>query len=243
VTTLLEVEAIDVYYGSVQSLRGISMRIEEGERVALLGANGAGKTTTLRAISGLIHPRSGEIRFAGKSIKSLQAHEVVTLGLSHLPEGRDLFPTLTVDENLRYGYYIKRKDRAGFAKRRDVVMDFFPKLRERQHQAAGTMSGGEQQMLGVARALMSTPRLLCVDELSLGLAPIVVDQLFTILQEVNHDGTSLLIVEQFVHMSLANTDRAYLLSKGEVVMEDRSDSLASNPDLVASYLGEAAETV
>jgi branched-chain amino acid transport system ATP-binding protein len=240
VSPLLEVDAIDVSYGSVRALEGVSLRIEDGERVALLGANGAGKTTTLRAISGLIHPRRGSITFDGKAITDCPAHEVVTLGLAHLPEGRDLFPTLTVEENLRYGYYVKRKDRAGFARQRDRVMDFFPKLRERQHQAAGTMSGGEQQMLGVARALMSSPRLLCVDELSLGLAPIIVDQLFEILQEVNRDGTSLLIVEQFVHMSLANTDRAYLLAKGEVAMEGRSADLADDPELVASYLGDAA---
>jgi len=237
---LLDVDAIDVFYGSVRALQDVSLHIEEGERVALLGANGAGKTTTLRAISGLNHPRRGSITFDGKAITDLAAHDVVTLGLAHLPEGRDLFPTLTVEENLRYGYYVKRKDRAGFARQRDRVMDFFPKMRERQHQAAGTMSGGEQQMLGVARSLMSSPRLLCVDELSLGLAPIIVDQLFEILQEVNREGTSLLIVEQFVHMSLANTDRAYLLAKGGIAMEGRSADLADDPELVASYLGDAA---
>lgn len=239
-TALLEVDAIDVHYGSVQALRGLSLHVGEAERVALLGANGAGKTSTLRAISGLIHPTSGSIRFDGKPIQSLAAHEVVTLGLAHLPEGRDLFPTLTVEENLRYGYYTKRRDKAAYVKQRDRVMDFFPKLRERRDQAAGTMSGGEQQMLGVARALMSSPRLLCVDELSLGLAPIIVEQLFEILAEVNRDGTALLIVEQFVHMSLANTDRAYVLAKGEVVMENESSALANDPELVASYLGEAA---
>ncbi|MDQ3756356.1 MAG: ABC transporter ATP-binding protein [Actinomycetota bacterium] len=238
-TALLEVEALDVFYGSVQALRGISLEVEEGERVALLGANGAGKSTTLRAVSGLVHARAGTVRFAGTDITRMAPHEIVTLGLAHLPEGRDLFPTLTVEENLRYGYYTQRKDRAGYVRRRDLVMDFFPKLRERSDQAAATMSGGEQQMLGVARALMSSPRLLCVDELSLGLAPIIVERLFEILHEVNRDGVSLLIVEQFVHMSLANTDRAYVLSKGGVVLEDESARLAGNPDLVASYLGES----
>ena len=239
-TALLEVEDIDVAYGAVQSLRGVSLRVGEGERVALLGANGAGKTTTLRAISGLVHPRRGDIRLAGRSIAQLAPHDIVALGLAHLPEGRDLFPTLSVEENLRYGYYVHRKDKAGYRARRDLVMDYFPKLRERHDQAAGTMSGGEQQMLGVARALMSSPRLFCVDELSLGLAPIIVEHLFEILNEVNREGTALLIVEQFVHMSLANTDRAYLLAKGEMVTEDRSEALASNPALVASYLGDAA---
>ena len=237
--SLLEVDEIDVFYGSVQALRGLSIRVDEGERVALLGANGAGKTTSLRAVSGLVHPRAGAIRFDGQDITRMDPHEIVGLGLAHLPEGRDLFPTLTVEENLRYGYYVKRKDKAGYVKQRDRVMDFFPKLRERYNQAAATMSGGEQQMLGVARALMSSPRLFCVDELSLGLAPIIVDHLFEILREVSEEGTALLIVEQFVHMSLANTERAYVLAKGEVVLEERSSSLAGNPDLVASYLGEA----
>ncbi|MDQ3757972.1 MAG: ABC transporter ATP-binding protein, partial [Actinomycetota bacterium] len=192
-TALLEVEGIDLYYGSVQALRGLSLEVHEGERVALLGANGAGKTSTLRAVSGLVHPRVGSIRFDGRDITRMEPHEIVTLGLAHLPEGRDLFPTLTVEENLRYGYYVKRRDKAGYAAMRDRVMDFFPKLRERADQAAATMSGGEQQMLGVARALMSSPRLLCVDELSLGLAPIIVERLFEILHEVNRDGVSLLI--------------------------------------------------
>ena len=235
---LLELDEVDVHYGSVQALRKVSLRVGLGERVALLGANGAGKSTTLRALSGLHTPSSGQVRFDGQDITKMPAHQVVRLGLAHLPEGRDLFPTLTVEENLRYGYAIHRKDKAGYAPRRDRVMDFFPKLRERQHQAAGTMSGGEQQMLGVARALMSTPRLLCVDELSLGLAPIIVEQLFDILAEVNRDGTAILIVEQFVHMALANTDRAYVLSKGEVLMEKASAELAQDPELVASYLGD-----
>lgn len=239
-TALLEVDGIDVFYGSVQALRGVSIRVEERERVALLGANGAGKTTTLRTISGMVGPGSGSIRFAGEDIAGLQAHQVITRGLAHLPEGRELFPSLTVEENLRYGYYTKRKDRSGYARQRDRVMDFFPKLRERRGQAASTMSGGEQQMVAVARSLMSSPRLLCVDELSLGLAPIIVEQLYGILAEVNREGTALIIVEQFVHMALANTDRAYVLAKGGIVMEDRSEALAGSPELVASYLGEAA---
>lgn len=236
-TAMLEVNDIDVYYGEIQALRGVSLHVGEGERVALIGPNGAGKTSLLRAISGMAPPRRGSVTFAGQPISTLRPHDIVTLGLAHLPEGRDLFPTLTVEENLRYGYFVRRKDKAAYVARRDRMMDFFPKLRERRDQAAATMSGGEQQMLGVARALMSSPRLLCVDELSLGLAPIVVDQLFEILNEVNAEGTALLIVEQFVHMALANTDRAYLMGKGEVVAEDRSEALAQREDLVASYLG------
>jgi branched-chain amino acid transport system ATP-binding protein len=237
----LVVDGIEVFYGSVQALRGVSMHVEEGERVALLGANGAGKTTLLRAVSGLVHPRGGRITYGDDDISNEPPFRVVARGLAHLPEGRDLFPSLTVEENLRYGYFTHRRDKKSYRARRDRLMDVFPRLRERQHQAAGTMSGGEQQMLGVARALMSTPSLLCIDELSLGLAPLVVEQLFGVLAEVNAEGTALLIVEQFVHMALANTDRAYVMSKGAVVLEDKSASLAGRPELVASYLGEDVE--
>jgi branched-chain amino acid transport system ATP-binding protein len=236
---LLDVQSIDVHYGSIQALRGVSLRIEDGEMVALLGANGAGKTTTLRTISGLLAPTRGTIAMAGEEIGGLPAHEVVKHGIAHLPEGRDLFPTLTVEENLRFGYLPRRKDRVSYAATLERAFEHFPKLQERRRQAAGTLSGGEQQMLGIARALMSSPRLLIVDELSLGLAPIIVEQLFRILREVNEQGTSILIVEQFVHMALANTHRAYVLAKGEVVLEDSSARLESDPKLVASYLGEA----
>lgn len=239
--SLLEVEDLDVAYGAVQALRGVSLRIEEGEMVALLGANGAGKTSTLRTISGLIGPRSGTITFAGERIDGMAAHRLVRKGVAHLPEGRDLFPSLTVEENLRYGHWTKRRDRSDYRLQLDKVMDAFPRLRERRTQTARTLSGGEQQMLGVARALMSSPRLLLVDELSLGLAPMIVRQLFDILREVNRTGTSVLLVEQFVHMALANTDRAYVLAKGAVVLEGRSSDLADDPELIASYLGEAAE--
>jgi branched-chain amino acid transport system ATP-binding protein len=237
--TALSVRDVDAHYGAVQALRGLSIEVGAGERVALLGPNGAGKTSALRVVSGLIRPTRGEVTFDGKPIGGAPPHEIVALGLAHLPEGRDLFPTLTVEENLRYGYYVKRHEPQNYEPMRERVMDFFPKLRERRNQAAGTMSGGEQQMLGVARALMSSPRLLCIDELSLGLAPLIVEQLFEILDEVNREGTALLIVEQFVHMALANTDRAYVMNKGAVVLSDRSAALADDPHLVASYLGEA----
>lgn len=235
---LLEVSSIDVFYGSIQALRGVSLRVETGERVALLGPNGAGKTTTLRTISGLLHPSSGVISLNDSPIHNLPPHEIVRLGVVQLPEGRDLFPTLTVEENLRFGYITRRKDKSGYVDALDSAFERFPRLKERRRQAAGTLSGGEQQMLGISRALMSNPTLLMVDELSLGLAPIIVEQLFDILADVNREGTSILIVEQFVHMALAHTDRAYVLSKGQIVLQDTSKSLESDPDLVASYLGD-----
>jgi branched-chain amino acid transport system ATP-binding protein len=221
---MLQVNGIDVRYGQVQALHAVSLEVRPGEIVALLGANGAGKT-----------------RFYDEPISGWRAHRVVTTGLAHLPEGRELFPQLTVLENLRMGYWARRKDKAKFAAQLDEVMDHFPILRERATQAAGTLSGGEQQMLGVARAVMSAPKLLLVDELSLGLAPKIVSQLYEILAGINRDlGTAILLVEQFVHMALANSSRAYVLAKGEVVMEGKSDELRRDPALVATYLGDAA---
>lgn len=237
---LLEVEGIDVFYGSIQALRGVGLTVDAGERVALLGANGAGKTTTLRTISGLLAPRAGSIRFDGEEIGGLPAYGVVGRGIAHAPEGRALFPSLSVEENLRFGYLPRRKDRAGYGRQLERVFHYFPRLDERRRQAAGTLSGGEQQMLVVARALMSAPKLLIVDELSLGLAPKVVAVLFEIIREVNREGAAVLIVEQFVHMALENTDRAYVLAKGQVVLQGRSAELASSEDLVASYLGAEA---
>ncbi|HVF73645.1 MAG TPA: ABC transporter ATP-binding protein [Acidimicrobiales bacterium] len=239
--SLLEVEAIDVFYGPVQALRGVSISVDAGERVALIGANGAGKTTTLRTVSGLMAPKSGRIRFGDEDITGLPAWEVVRRGIAHLPEGRDLFAELSVEENLKFGYWPHRKDKAGLRRRMDEVMSHFPILSARAGQAAGTLSGGEQQMLGVARALMSSPRLLVIDELSLGLAPKIVAQIFDILAEINHDGTAVLLVEQFVHMALGGTDRAYVLAKGEVVLDGRSGDLLDDPALTASYLGADAE--
>ncbi|HEX9774863.1 MAG TPA: ABC transporter ATP-binding protein [Actinomycetota bacterium] len=234
---LLEVKGIDVFYGAVRALTGVSLEVNEGEMVSLLGPNGAGKTTTLRAISGMMAPRAGEILFEGAPIHGLPAQDVVTHGISHLPEGRELFPSLTVEENLRFGYYPKRKQ-PGYAEALDRAYTFFPKLGERRNQAAGTMSGGEQQMLGMARALMSSPKLLVIDEMSLGLAPLIVELLFEILEEVNKEGTAALVVEQFVNMALGHTARAYVLSKGEVVLSGPSLQLRDDPELLASYLGE-----
>ncbi len=235
---LLEVSGIDVSYGAVRALRGLSLTVGASERVALVGANGAGKTTTLRAISGLLAATSGRISFDGEPLGGLTPDRIVERGIAHLPEGRELFAGLTVEENLRAGFWCRRKSALPYQGQRDRVMDYFPVLRERAAQPAGTLSGGEQQMLGVARALMSNPRLLVVDELSLGLAPQIVSRLFEILREINASGTAVLIVEQFVDMALANTDRAYVLRKGEVVLERRSADLLHDPQLISSYLGE-----
>jgi branched-chain amino acid transport system ATP-binding protein len=237
---LLDVQDISVFYGPVQALRGISVEVFEGEMVALLGANGAGKSTTLRTISGMLAPARGAIRVAGRRIDGLPSHEVVRIGVAHVPEGRELFSGMTVEENLQLGFASQRHDQKEYARRRDQVMEFFPILGERAKQVAGTLSGGEQQMLVVARSLMSSPRLLLVDELSLGLAPMVVSQLFEILRTVNEAGTAVVLVEQFVHMALENSHRAYVLRKGEVVAQGKSADLRADDRLVASYLGETA---
>ncbi len=235
---LLSVDNIDAQYGEVRALRGVSLSIGRGEKVALLGANGAGKTTTLRTISGIVSPTAGEITFDGTRIDRLPAHRIVGRGVAHLPEGRQLFSGLSVEENLKFGYYPRRRQKDGTLNAElDRVMTYFPRLRERRKQAAGTLSGGEQQMLGVARALMSAPKLLLVDELSLGLAPIIVSDLFDILDEVNKTGTAILIVEQFVHLALQHTHRAYVLQKGEVATSKPSSELLGDESLVESYLG------
>jgi branched-chain amino acid transport system ATP-binding protein len=233
----LVVEGIDVYYGPVQALRKVFLTVGAGERVALLGANGAGKTTTLRTISGLMAPRAGSVVFDGRKVEGQAAWDVVRCGITHLPEGRDLFAEMSVVENLRLGYWRHRKNKSQLRQRTDAVMDLFPILSARAGQAAGTLSGGEQQMLGMARSLMSSPRLLLIDELSLGLAPRIVGQIFEIVAEINSQGTAVLLVEQFVHMALRGTDRAYVLAKGEIVLEGRSGDLLHDPALIASYLG------
>ncbi|HEX2057523.1 MAG TPA: ABC transporter ATP-binding protein [Actinomycetota bacterium] len=237
---MLDVRGIDVYYGQVQALRDLSLTVGEGEMVALLGANGAGKTTTLRAISGLLAPACGTIRVGGVDAAGLSPQKVVRMGVAHVPEGRELFAELTVLENLRLGHWSKRKERSRLGERTERVFELFPRLRERAGQLAGTMSGGEQQMLAAGRALMSQPRLLLVDELSMGLAPIVVEHLFEAIKQVNREGTAVLLVEQFVHLALQNTQRAYVLGKGEVAVEGRSSELLASPEVMAAYLGETA---
>jgi branched-chain amino acid transport system ATP-binding protein len=236
---MLEIEGLDVYYGPVQALRGVNLTVGEGEIVALLGANGAGKTTTLRTISGLLSPARGAVRLEGRDIAGMPAHKVIGLGVAHLPEGRELFPELTVLENLRLGHWSRREEASALDERLDRMFTMFPRLRERIGQQAATLSGGEQQMLAVARALMSQPRLLLVDELSLGLAPIIVTQLFDAIVEVNRQGTAILLVEQFVHLALQRAARAYVLAKGSVVSEGDSRDLLASPELLAAYLGEA----
>ncbi|HEX9889925.1 MAG TPA: ABC transporter ATP-binding protein, partial [Nitriliruptorales bacterium] len=196
---LLEVTDVTAAYGAVTALRGITMQVEAHERIALLGANGAGKTTTLRMLSGLVSPKSGTVVLDGKRIDRLPAHKVVGHGVGHVPEGRELFPDLGVEENLRYGYWPRHKDKGGYKRQLDMVYEMFPRLKERRRQHAITLSGGEQLMLVVARALMSSPKLLMCDELSLGLAPKIVSQLYEILAAVNEQGTAVIIVEQFVH--------------------------------------------
>ena len=235
---LLEAEGLEVFYGPVKALRQVSLHVNAGEMVALIGANGAGKTTTLRTLSGMLAPKAGTITFDGRRVDGLQPYAVVEKGLAHVPEGRELFGAMSVEENLRLGFYSKRQAK-DFDRRAEQVMDYFPILRERASQASATLSGGEQQMLVVARALMSDPKMLLVDELSLGLAPMIVSQLFDILRAVNERGTAVVLVEQFVHMALGNTDRAYVLQKGEVVTEGPSRQLLEDESLIASYLGEA----
>ncbi|HEU0131972.1 MAG TPA: ABC transporter ATP-binding protein [Mycobacteriales bacterium] len=234
---MLDVNGIDVYYGPVQALRDLSLHVGDGEMVALLGANGAGKTTTLRAISGLLPYKRGSIRVGDVEVSSLPAHKVVTSGVAHLAQGRELFADLTVTENLRLGHWTRRHHRGDFDERCERVFQLFPRLRERAHQASGTMSGGEQQMLAVGRALMSDPKLLLVDEASMGLAPNLVEQLFEALAAVNAAGTSVLVVEQFIGMALRYTKRAYVLAKGTVVLEGPSAELAKSEDVVGAYLG------
>ncbi len=238
-TPLLDVRGISVSYGAVQALRDVDVTIGRGEVVAVVGANGAGKSTLLKTVTGLLAPTKGQIVFDGEDIAGLPAYDVVKRGVAMLPEGRELFRDLSVLDNLHLGYWPSRSKGSSHERdeRVERAFDIFPRLRERSHQRASTLSGGEAQMLGVARALMCSPRLLVVDELSLGLAPIVVAQLFDVLAEVNAAGTSLLLVEQFVHLALEHSHRAYVLAKGSVAMSGSSAELASDPAVVASYLG------
>jgi len=239
---LLEVNDIHVSYGSIVALRGVTLQVHAGERVALLGANGAGKSTTLRAISGMNSVRSGSITMDGQPIHNLPPYEVVKHGITHGPEGRELFGALSVEENLRLGFWPQLKagaSKGDYNAMLDRVYGQFPRLKERRKQECITMSGGEQQMLVMARALMSNPKVLMMDEMSLGLAPMIVQQLFDIAAEVNEQGTAVVIVEQFVHTALNNTDRAYVLEKGTAVLEGKSKDLLSDPELLAAYLGES----
>jgi branched-chain amino acid transport system ATP-binding protein len=234
---MLSLERLEVRYGAVRAIKGIDLVVEQGEIVALLGANGAGKTTTLRAISGLAQPSSGSIIFEGRPIGRLPAHEIVELGIGHVPEGRRIFPRLTIAENLEMGAYRRRGNLNDDYER---VFALFPILRERRKQDGGTLSGGEQQMLAIGRALMSQPRLLLLDEPSMGLAPIYVQRIFDIIAEIRNFGTTILLVEQNAAQALRLADRGYVLETGEIVMSDRAPSLLANPRVRSAYLGEAA---
>jgi len=234
---ILEVSDVHTYYGSIQALKGISLEVREGEIVTLLSSNGAGKSTTLRSINGLNRPRRGTIRFDGRDITSVPAHEIVKRGIAQSPEGRRLFPRMSVTENLEMGAF-QRSDRAGINEDMDRVFELFPRLRERRHQKAGTMSGGEQQMCAIGRALMARPKLLLLDEPSLGLAPIFVERIFDIVRQINEQGTSILLVEQNALMALDNAHRGYVMETGRIVLSDAADALKTNEQVRKTYLGE-----
>uniref|UniRef100_E6Q429 High-affinity branched-chain amino acid transport ATP-binding protein livF (LIV-I protein F) n=1 Tax=mine drainage metagenome TaxID=410659 RepID=E6Q429_9ZZZZ len=235
-SALLDVRALEVRYGGIVALRGIDLRVEEGEIVALLGANGAGKTTTLRAISGLLPIRSGDVAFEGTSVRKRSPDAIARLGIGHVPEGRRVFTRMTVRENLELGGFAISSHRE-VAARIDDVLAIFPRLRERIAQRAGTLSGGEQQMLAVGRALIARPRLLLLDEPSLGLAPLVVTQIFEVLRDIHHRGTTIVLVEQNARAALALADRGYVLRNGEIARCDTAAALAQDPAVVAAYLG------
>jgi branched-chain amino acid transport system ATP-binding protein len=233
---MLEISGLDVYYGAVHALKGVSMTARAGEIVTLIGANGAGKTTLLRTLSGLVPARAGSIRFEGRDITRTPPHEIVRLGISQAPEGRMVFANLSVEDNLELGAY-QRRDRAAVRKSREDMYELFPRLRERRTQLSGTLSGGEQQMLAIARALMAQPRLLLLDEPSLGLAPLLVREIFRTVQEINGRGVTVLLVEQNAHMALSIAGRGYVLETGHVRFEDEARRLLANEDVKKAYLG------
>jgi branched-chain amino acid transport system ATP-binding protein len=232
---MLKIEGLHVYYDAIHALKGISFFVTQGEMVTLLGANGAGKTTTLRTLSGLLKPRSGVIELEGRPLNGLKPHEIVRLGIGHVPEGRKIFPRLTVLENLKTGAYTRPAKTVG--EDLDFVFSLFPRLKERKRQIAGTLSGGEQQMLAIGRALMARPKLLLLDEPSMGLAPILVEQIFDTIQRINRDGVTILLVEQNAAMGLAVSHRGYVLETGTVILEGKANDLASNERVRQAYLG------
>jgi branched-chain amino acid transport system ATP-binding protein len=234
---ILQLEDVHTYYGSIQALKGISLEVHQGEIVTLLGANGAGKTTTLRSINGLNRPRQGTITFEGRDITHTAPHDIVKRGIAQSPEGRRLFPRMSVTENLEMGAF-QRRDRAGIKEDMERVFELFPRLHERRNQRAGTMSGGEQQMCAIGRALMARPKLLLLDEPSLGLAPIFVERIFEIVKTINEQGTSILLVEQNALMALDNADRGYVMETGKIVLADSAEALKTNEQVRKTYLGE-----
>jgi branched-chain amino acid transport system ATP-binding protein len=240
-SALLEAEGLELAYGDVAACRDLAFTVAEGEIVTLIGANGAGKTTTLRAIAGVMAPRAGHIRFAGHDVTRLAAYERTALGIALVPEGRRVFPFLTVRENLEMGGFKYRGDKPKVARLIDRMMDMFPRLRERAAQRAGTLSGGEQQMLALARALMSEPRLLCLDEPSLGLAPLVVQEIFRTIRQVNQDGTSILLVEQNARYALETAQRGYVIQTGRIVAAGACAILREDPRVKEAYLGRGVQ--
>ena len=234
---MLEVKDIKTYYGNIQAIKGISLEISEGEIITLIGANGAGKTTTLMSISGIVPPKAGDIRFMGQPLKEFSPNQIVALGISQVPEGRRIFPYLTVMENLDMGAFL-RNDTHDIQKDVEYVFDLFPILAERRHQSGGTLSGGEQQMLAVARALMARPRLLLLDEPSLGLAPLIVKQIFKIIRKINQENkTTIFLVEQNANLALQVAHRGYVMENGRITLSDTSQNLLANEDVKKAYLG------
>jgi len=234
---MLEVKDLEVYYGLIKVLKGISFEVNEGEVIALIGANGAGKTTILHTITGLLRPKVGEIMFEGEDITKIPAHKIVSLGMAHVPEGRRVFAQLTVYENLKLGAFT-RKDTKEFEETLASIYKRFPRLEERRNQLAGTLSGGEQQMLAMGRALMSHPKIIVMDEPSMGLSPIFVNEIFDIVREVSASGTTVLLVEQNAKKALSIADRAYVLETGNIVLSDNADQLLNNDAIRKAYLGE-----
>ena len=236
VETMLKIDNIHVYYGAIHALKGVSLEVEKGEIVTLIGANGAGKSTTLRTISGLLAPKGGTISFLGADIGGIPAHEIVKRGISQVPEGRRIFAEMSVQENLEMGAFI-RKDKDGVEKDFDLVYERFPRLKERRRQQAGTLSGGEQQMLAMGRALMSRPKLLLLDEPSMGLAPLLIKEIFSIIEDINREGTTVLLVEQNANMALSIAHRAYVLETGRITLSGAAKELAASEDVRKAYLG------
>ncbi|MGZ8458137.1 MAG: ABC transporter ATP-binding protein [Gemmatirosa sp.] len=234
---MLSLDDVHTYYGTIHALKGVSIEVREGEIVTLIGANGAGKSTTLRSINGLNHPREGSIRFGGEDITERPAHEIVKLGIAQSPEGRRVFPRMSVSENLEMGAY-QRDDRSEIREDTERVYGLFPRLKERVQQRAGTLSGGEQQMLAIGRALMARPKLLLLDEPSMGLAPIFVDKIFEIIREINAQGTTVLLVEQNALMALETAHRGYVMETGRIALADDAKALRENEQVRKTYLGE-----
>ena len=235
--SMLEIKDLKVNYGMIQAIKGVSFHVEQGEVIALIGANGAGKTTILHTITGLLAPKEGSVIFEGTDITKIPAHKIVSMGMAHVPEGRRVFANLTVLQNLKMGAYT-RKDKAEMQETLQMIYQRFPRLEERQNQLAGTLSGGEQQMLAMGRALMSHPKIILMDEPSMGLSPIYVNEIFQIIQDVSKTGTTVLLVEQNAKKALSIADRAYVLETGNIVLEGRASTLLDNDDIKKAYLGE-----